>query len=278
MKWTRRELLKMGFGAFALQMAGFAPLRAALADKHIPLCLELYSIHDLFPKDPEKYLAAVKGMGYEGVEYAGFPIDVADLRKLQDKYGLICSGSHTGRGQIDNPDELAKTIEKHLVLGAKFIICPGMGNDGKQGWIDAAKKFSEAAAIARKSDLYVGYHAHQPDYKPAFDGESPWCVFGDNSSEDVVLQNDLGHCVNSGTDPYPLIARYPGRGKTIHLKESDQKIMGEGRVDWKRAFKVCETVGGVMHYVVEIERNFGTLEDAENTAKAYQKLHVNYLD
>ena len=223
--------------------------------------------------DTEKVFAAIAEMGYKGVEYAGYPKPVAELRKLQDKYGLICTGTHTGRGAIENLDALKRTIEEHLVLGAKFIICPGMHNDGKEGWIDAAKKFSAASAVAQESGLFVGYHAHRHDFNKVEGGLSTWEIFADNSVPEVVMQNDLGHCVNSGNDPYALIKKYPGRSKSIHLKESDNKIIGEGRVDWKLAFELCETVGGIETYTVEYEGGMNRMQAAELSAKAFYKLH-----
>lgn len=251
---TRRDLL-LGTGAFALGSL-FAPAFSfAEEKKNIPICLQLYSVGGI-SNDPAKRFAELAAMGYKGVEYAGFGGKTAkELRKFQDDAGLFCTGSHTGRGQIENLEELKKTIEFHVELGAKFIICPGMGNSGVDGWKKAAENFSKAAEEAAKAGLYVGYHAHQHDFDivDKENGLSSWEVFADNSCDSVQLQIDLGHCVNRGADPYKLIAKYPGRTKTIHIKESDNKIIGEGRVDWARALELCKTVGGTETYTIEYE-------------------------
>ncbi len=272
MNISRRDLL-LSAGAFAFGSVLVPSFAFAKDKKNVPLCLQLYSVGGI-SNDPAKRFAELAKMGYQGVEYAGFGGKSAkDLRKFQDDAGLICTGSHTGRGQIENLDELKKTIEFHLELGAKFIICPGMGNNGVDGWKKAAESFSKAAEVAAQSGLYVGYHAHQHDFNKIDGDLSSWEVFADNSCDKVQLQIDLGHCVNKGADPYALIAKYPGRTKTIHLKESDNKIIGEGRVDWKKAFELCETVGGVETYTVEYEGSMNRMEAVEKDAQGFFKVH-----
>lgn len=275
MTLSRRNFMKMGLGAAALVASGIQ-VKAFECNKNLPLCLQMYTVGAYFSKDPEGTLAKVAEMGYKGIDYAGYPRPVAELRKLQDKYGLFCLGTHTGRGGIDNLDNLKKTIEDHLVLGAKFIICPGMHNEGAAGWADAGKKFSEASAIARESGLYVGYHAHQPDFNVITeDGLSSWEVFADNSVKDVILQIDLGHCCNKGADYAKLIKKYPGRSKTVHVKESDGLVLGDpkGRVDWPLAIELLETVGGVEAYTLEYEADVDRLVAAADSVKAWEKIH-----
>ena len=274
MNLTRRDLLKLGAGSLAAGMFGLPSLSFG-AYKDIPLCLQLYTVGGV-SDDPAKRMADVAAMGYKGVEYAGFGgYDAKALRKFQDDAGLFCTGSHTGRGEIEDLEALKKTIEFHKELGAKFIICPGMGNDGIDGWAKAGENFAKAAEEAAKAGLYVGYHAHQPDFDiiDEKNGLSSWEIFADASGDQVVLQIDLGHCVNKGADPYKLIEKYPGRTKTVHLKESDGKIMGEGRVDWERAFTLLETVGGVETYSIEYEADMDRMEAARLSAEAFYKIH-----
>lgn len=272
MKITRRDLIKLGLGTFALTVGGFSPLRAALAEKKIPLCLQLYTIGGAMRNNVEKTLEAVAEMGYDGVEFAGYHgRKPEELRKLLDSFGLICTGTHTGLGGLSE-NSLQATIDAHLALGAKFIIVPGMSHKGAAGWAAAGKHFTEVSGKVRPHGLYVGYHAHGGDFNKVDGGLSTWEIFADNSCGDVVLQNDLGHCVNAGSDPYALMEKYPGRSKTVHLKESDRKLIGEGRVDWKRAFKLCETIGGTEAYVVEYEGGEDRMEVSKKSCAAVKKM------
>lgn len=272
---NRRDLLKLGMGALGAGMVGAWPLSARAEFKKIPLCLQLYTVGGI-SDDPAKRFADIASFGYQGVEYAGFGGKTAEeLRKLQDDAGLFCTGSHSGRDQIEDPEKLKKAIEFHQKLGAKFIICPGMHNDGIDGWKKAGENFARAAVEAGKAGILVGYHAHQPDFNIIDEKNnlSSWEIFADASGDQVVLQIDLGHCVNKGADPYRLIEKYPGRSKTVHMKESDGLIMGEGRVDWKRAFELLETVGGVETYTIEYEADRDRMEASKLSAEAYYKIH-----
>ncbi|MDO4424592.1 MAG: sugar phosphate isomerase/epimerase [Planctomycetia bacterium] len=275
MTLSRRNFMQMGLGAAALLASGIQ-VKAYDCDKSKPLCLQMYTVGGYFRKDPEGTMAKVAEMGYKGIDYAGYPLPVAELRKLQDKYGLFCLGTHTGRGAIENLDNLKRTIEDHLTLGAKYIICPGMHNDGEAGWTEAAKKFSAASAIAREAGLYVGYHAHQHDFNVVTeDGRSSWEVFADNSDKEVMMQIDMGHCVNKGADYAKLIKKYPGRSKTVHVKESDGLVLGDpkGRVDWQLTFELLETIGGVEAYTLEYEAGVDRLQAAKMSMEAWKRIH-----
>ncbi len=266
-------MLKTGIAATAVGMFGLSS-SASAGFKKIPACLQLYSIGGV-GDDPPKRFAELAAMGYKGVEYAGFGgHDAKELRKFQDDAGLFCNGSHSGRDAIENLDNLKGTLDFHKELGAKFIICPGMGNDGIDGWKQAGEKFAKAAEIAKTYGMFVGYHAHQPDFDiiDEKNGLSSWEIFADASGDDVMLQIDLGHCVNKGADPYALIEKFPGRSKTTHIKESDGKIIGEGRVDWLRALTLLESVGGAETYTIEYEADLDRMEAVRLDLDAFNRI------
>lgn len=268
---SRRNVLRLGLGSVILSAVGAAPsFTLAEGAKKIPLFLQMYSVRKDFHADPAKTMEAVAKMGYDGVEYAGYPCSIKELKKLQDDNGLKCTGSHLSRDKIENLETLKQTIEDHLTLGAKFMVCSWMKNDTEQDWIDAAKKFSAAAEVAKQFGLYVGYHAHGHDFNKLANGLTTWEIFGDNSSKDVQLQMDTSNCPDN---PYYFIEKYPGRSKTVHLKETGMKVMGEGTIDWKRVFTFCEGAGGVETYTIEHEAQENCLTEVALCEKAYRKIH-----
>jgi sugar phosphate isomerase/epimerase len=104
--------------------------------------------------------------------------------------------------------------------------------------------------------MLVGYHNHSVEFKP-IDGKLPWDTFMQNTSQDVVMQLDTGNCCHGGADPFPFLYRYPERGVTVHVKEfckkNDKALIGEGDLNWKAFFALCEAVGGTDWYIVEHE-------------------------
>ena len=76
---------------------------------------------------------------------------------------------------------------------------------------------------------------------------------------------DLGNCLGGGGDPIAMLEKFPGRALTIHLKEHGGKKgapVGEGVVNWKRVFELCETTGKTEWYVVEQEAYAGPALDS----------------
>jgi sugar phosphate isomerase/epimerase len=257
MSITRRDLLKFGAGAAAMSAVGVVPsmLRANQAGKKIPIALELYSIRDVAPKDVPAAFEAVAKMGYEGIEFAGYyGMKAQDLRKLLDKNNLKCCGTHTGLDTLTG-DALKATIEFNQVVGNKYLIVPWLPLQSLAVIMDTAKKLTDLAGKAKESGMRVGYHAHGSDFKAVAD-RIPWDVLFTNTSPDVVMQLDVGNCIDGGGDPVAIIKKYPNRSKTIHLKEhggTQGAAVGEGDVPWKEVFAACETVGGTDWYIVEQE-------------------------
>ncbi len=222
--------------------------------------LQLYSVREDCGKDLPKVLAAVKKMGYMGVEFAGYYGRTAEqIKKLLDDNELVCCGTHTGLNTLLG-DELEKTIEYNKTIGNKYLIVPGLPGKytgSHQAWLDTAKLFNELAEKVRPHGMQVGYHNHSAEFK-AIDGEMPWDTFMKNTSDDVIMQLDTGNCRHGGADPLPFIYRYPGRAVTVHLKEYSKTdpnaVVGEGDMPWKAFFALCRAVGGTQWYIVEHER------------------------
>ena len=262
---NRRTFLRNSAGAAALglSLSKLQAMALAATDKKIPIGVQLYSVRDAAAKDLAKILQAIKAMGYDGVEFAGYyGHDAKTIRKMLDDTGLKCCGTHTGLQEVLG-ENFDKTVEIHKTLGTRFIVVPG-GIDHYLASIPGnevtAFLFNEIADKLNKLDMELGYHAHGGDFRK-LDGETAWDRFFAKTRQNVFMQMDIGNCLASGGDPYEPIAKFPNRSKTIHIKEwSDNGApVGEGKVDWKRIFELCETVGGTEWYVVEHE--VGSAED-----------------
>ncbi|MBE0713272.1 MAG: sugar phosphate isomerase/epimerase [Candidatus Aminicenantes bacterium] len=196
-------------------------------------------------------------MGYKGVEFAGYygwDSKPKELRKLLDGNGLKCCGTHTGLETVTG-DSLKATAELHAILGNSFLIVPSLEAKDAQDWLDLAKRFNEIAAKAKPLGMRVGYHAHAGDFRKLGDTTS-WEIFFDNTSADVIMQNDMGNCMSGGGDPVAILKKYPGRSASVHLKEyggPEAAVIGQGVIPWAEVFQVCETTGGTAWYVVEHE-------------------------
>jgi sugar phosphate isomerase/epimerase len=242
----------------------------------IPIALQLYSVREDCKKDFPGTLAAVKKMGYEGVEFAGYyERSAAELKKMVGDLGLGVAGTHVGLDMVKG-DELKRTIAFNQELGNKYLIVPWADYKTKAEWVALAHTLNEAAHVARAEGLSVGYHNHAQEFKTV-EGVLPWDVLAYNTKPSVVLQLDFGHCLRAGADLLAALRTCVERAKTVHVKEwsatNDKPIVGEGDVPWAEMFQVMETTGTTEWYIVEQEvYPYPPMESSERAIKNLKKM------
>ncbi len=248
-----------------LGAAASAPLAFSTAlrgARTIPVGLELYSVRTELAKDLLGTVAAVGKMGYEVVEfyapYLDWTIDTAkSVRKVLDGSGLVCHSTHNN-GPSFTPDGLKKAIELNQILGSRALV---MASAPRATTIDAwkavADQLTAVAAQLTPLGMATGYHNHQVEWRPV-DGTRPMDVLAAGTPPDVVLQFDVGTCVEVGADPVAWINAHPGRIKSVHCKDWSKAsgynaAFGEGDAPWKPIFDAAEKTGGVEYYLIEQE-------------------------
>jgi sugar phosphate isomerase/epimerase len=225
----------------------------------IPIALQLYSVREDAARDLQAVLAAVADMGYEGVEFAGYyGHDARTIRNWLDAYGLKVAGAHVGIETLLG-DERERTVEFHQILGNTTLVVPGLAEQwrsSRAAWLKTAATLNEIAVALKPYGMRTGYHNHHIEFVP-MEGELPWDTLFGNTTDDVIMQFDTGNALHGGAQAAPFLRRYPGRARTVHLKEysatNDAALIGEGDVPWAEVFELCETIGGTEWYIVEQE-------------------------
>jgi len=267
-----------------LTLVAAAPLMAAArANTHIPVGLELYSVRNELQKDLMATVRGVAKMGYECVEfydpYYSWTADYAkQVRHAMDDLGIHCYSTHNSLKSF-TPAGIGKAIELNQILGARYIVLAAPGKvNGVDGWKQVAETLNKANDSMAAQGLHAGYHNHQLEWKPV-DGQKPIELLATNTDKSIMLQLDVGTCLETGNDPVAWIEKNPGRIRSLHLKEwSPEKgyrvLLGEGVGPWKKIFAAAESVGGVEYYLIEQEgSDYSEMETAERCLAAYRKLH-----
>lgn len=270
---SRRDVLKTGAaGALALSLPGFALAKGNGAPK-AGIALQLYSIRNDCGKDFDAALAWVAKTGFEAVEFAGYhnyANNPEGLRKKLDELGLKVAATHIGTATLVG-DNLKKTIDFHKAIGCKYLCVPGDGRFSKPDESKVlAEIFNTAAEELKKVGMATGYHNHTHEFKK--DGDKTyWELFAERTSQDVVLQQDVGWTTVAGYDPAEMIRKYPGRSQVIHCKPSmvegdaGRAILGEDSVKWVPVFEACRDVGGTEWLTIEQEAYPGGMSPMECT-------------
>jgi sugar phosphate isomerase/epimerase len=268
-----------------LALTATGPLVAAAArDRQIPVGLELYSVRHDMQKDLMGTVSSVAKMGYECVEfyspyYDWTPEYARQVRKEMDDLGIRCHSTHNDPISFA-PEGIKKAMELNQIIGSKNIILASAdGVSDVDGWKRVAGMLNQASATAASQGMRVGYHNHDLEWKPV-DGQKPIEILAANTDKNVVLQLDVGTCVETGNDPVAWIEKNPGRIRSIHCKDwsPDQGykvLFGEGAAPWKKIFAAAEKAGGVEFYLIEQEGSrFSELEGVERCLASYRKLRA----
>ena len=232
-----------------------------MSDK-IPIGLQLFSVRGECGKDLPAALKSVAEIGYvaaepwgyggEVLEWQGWP--VKDIRKMYDDNGLICCGFHLATGALLG-DNLERTIEMNQELGNKFLIIAA--DKQRMSSVDTIMELAGILnGVAEKLaplGMLTGYHAHGFDFEK-FGDETAWEILFSNTRDQVVMQMDIGNCASGGGDPIAMLEKFPGRARSVHLKDfggGPESVIGEGDADWERIFELCDTSHHPEWYVVE---------------------------
>ena len=259
MKNSRREFVKSS--ALAVLGAAILPRTVfALADQKATVGIQLYSVRDDMKADPLGSLKKIAGMGYKVVEHAGYDnrkfygYSAKDFKKILDDLGLKMYSGHVDFGfhtwdesKKDFTDAWKYTVEDAATVGQKFVLTPELEEKAQKDYDTLMKVidlWNKSGQLCQKHGMKFGYH--------------------DDFNEDVVMKNmkiydiimkycdpkltvqqfDIANLYNAaGTDPKEIIAKYPGRFPTLHIKDvlkeknkensHDSTVLGKGVLDVK---------------------------------------------
>jgi sugar phosphate isomerase/epimerase len=259
-----------------LALAGAAAMRLRATSK-IPIALQLYSVRADCKSDLPGTLAAVSRIGYQGVEFADYYGRTAkELRAMLDTNGLKAISTHIMLDEMLG-EKLGPTIEFNQVLGNPRLTCRWVSATKTiQPWYEVARHLNEIAEKLKPHKMNVGFHNH-PHELVAVEGKTPLDVILDNTNKNVTMQLDLASVMKGGADPITYLKRYPGRARTMHVKDysptNDKALIGESVMNFKEIFTLAESIGGIEWYIVEQETYpYPPLESVERCLKTMRSM------
>ena len=265
---NRRSFIGMG-AAFAA--AGCRTCRQKpLAVKGVRIGVQMYSVNDLWKKNPAAAFRKLKAMGYDGVQSFGFyAMNHAELEKMISDAGLQV---------IDMPflmETVAKDgFNKYLEFCQRFKI--GFVYEPWSKYATGAewrRHAEELAALGEKFKPYgirVGYHNHQHELKDRFDGKAPLEYMYDAG---LAMELDVGHVKLAGDDPVRWLKKLAGRVPSFHAKPGGGNVVGgkDDANDWNSIFDAAASAGAKWA-VVECETRHDTYDDVAASIEFLRRL------
>jgi len=257
----------------------------AYASTSIPLGLELYSVRNALKDNLMGTVRAVAQMGYQCVEFYAPYFDwteaqTTQMKKLLDDLGIRCFSTHNSSSYF-SPENIQRARDMNLILGSKYMVmASSQPKPGLDGWKEVADALNSAADQLEAAGLKTGYHNHKPEFIPV-EGKRPIEILAKNTKPSIMLQLDVGTCLEAGSDPVAWIRANPGRIRSLHLKDWSPDpakgyavLFGEGTADWKNIFAAAESVGGVEYYLIEQEGSrFSELDTAKECLQTFRMQH-----
>ena len=288
---SRRDFLRLAAGATVVGGAslglGARAAEAARAGRGgVPLGkigIQLYSVRDQMEADFEGTLAAIAGIGYAEVEFAGlYGRSAEQVRATIDGLGLKAPSSHEDLLSGDQARN-QQTVERAVTLGESWIIHPYYKGATLDDYKVQAEKLNEVGALAQSYGIKAGYHNHDHEFEP-LEGSYGYSILIDETDPELVdLELDLYWALDAVADygnqdaqPLALFDRAPGRFTLFHVKDGvpDDPLrdphfedVGEGEIDFSPIFAASKQAG-VKHYINERDDApfdpAGSLDSAED--------------
>jgi len=258
MQTARRQFIKSSLScAVGMTLARTLSIAADRVNP-IPIGFQLYTVRGEFSRNVPQTLKTLGQLGYKAVEFWGYgatpnvyqQYSASELRKLLDEKDLKCCGMHLELKALAK-DNLQRTIENNQALGSQYLnVAAAKEKMGSEDTIaELAAFLNDAAAQCRPHKMTVGYHAHPFDFAKV-NGRFAWEILFGRTQPEVNMQIDVGNCLAGGGDPIAMLKEFPGRTRTIHMKEHQERTFESDF--YKEIFRLCETSSGTKWYIVEM--------------------------
>ncbi len=274
--------------AFSLT-ASAAPIELK-GDFKGPLGLQLWSLRDVFAKDPIAALDQTKSLGFQYAElYAAIPIEPEKLKAELTSRGITPISAHFSFDALKkDPAPFVKTAQ---TLGLKYAgiawITHKDGEFGEAEVKQAAADLNAMGAAFKAAGIQFFYHTHGYEFHPVSEGskETFFDMLVKQTNPDLVsFEMDVFWVFQPGADPVQYLAKYPGRWVLMHLKDirkgaqvgvftghapkTDDVPLGTGQVPWPAVLQEAAKAG-VKYYFIE---------DESPTASESIPVSIKYLE
>ena len=252
-----------------------------------PVAYQLYSARELASQDLLSVLKALRKMGYDGVEFAGFYGHTADkIRDMLAETGLKAISSHVAINLIE--EDMQGVIDYHKAISCPYIAVPYLPAErraGKPGFAGALRTIWTFGCLCRENGIQLLYHNHDFEFAPLQDSnKSMMDVLLEESDPALIhLIPDVAWIHFAGCDPVTFLKENADRVKVVHFKDYVKKAdarpkfasLGQGVVPLRECFAVCREQE--IPYVMYEQDDNWTMGDpflaTEESLRCFTELH-----
>lgn len=247
-------------GAGGVAALGLVPQSAwALGKRKIDkIGIQLFTVRDIFSKDPVGTLEQIAKIGYKEIEFGGGGYEGMDhslLRATMDRLGLRAPSIHIGYEALLNNFDSAMKMAK--TLGPDVIVLPWMASHylTEEAWKKAVPNMNRFAVDVKKLGYGFAYHNHDFEFTNKPGGVSLMDRLLQESDPALMkIELDIFWTARAGEDVGAWIDRLSDRLYSYHVKDmtADGKMaaVGQGTIDFAGLF-ARKASANVKHFYVE---------------------------
>lgn len=186
-----------------------------------PIAVQVYSVRDDAAADLYSTLKKIKGMGYDGVEFAGlYDNDPATIKAWCEEIGLVPISAHVPL--IDMLKDPLGVLSAYATIGCKYVAVPYLVPEHRPesaSFPYVVEFIASLCKAARSLGMQMLYHNHDFEFVK-LDGKYALDVLYEKVPAEL-LKTELDTCwVNvGGENPADYIRKYKGRTPVVHLKD-----------------------------------------------------------
>ena len=194
--------------------------------------IQLFGVRDSMAADFEGTLKALRDMGYEYVEFAGYYGKTSEeIKNILDELGLKCISVHQTLDFFN--DDPQGAVDYLKGFGVKYVVVPWYEKHllaGNPEWEQTAELFRDRAELFAKNGMMLGYHNHDFEFVKV-DGKYVHDYIFEAVAEDKIFPEiDTCWVRYAGLSPEDKICQFAGRVPVVHLKDFTCSALGGGPV------------------------------------------------
>lgn len=186
-----------------------------------PIAYQIYSAREEASKNLDAVMEQLAGIGYDGVEFAGFYGHSAeDIKAMLERHGLIALSSHVPMQLIEA--DMFGVLSYHQQIGCKYIAIPFLdekSRPGGPGFAHTLCMIQKFGTLCKAAGIELLYHNH--DFEFVHISGQYGLDFLYDAIDSDILQTEIDVCWVKyfGEDPAAYIRKYVGRCPIVHLKD-----------------------------------------------------------
>ena len=216
--------------------------------------VQLYTVRDVTESGFKETLEKLAGMGYTGVEFAGYGgLSADEMKDVLTANKLDSIGAHIRLDRLTK--NLDEEIEYHKILGTEYLICPYSDIKIKADAVELAGVLKPVIKKINDAGLKFAYHNHAHEFHKCCGDYLLDSLFA-NLPEEASMELDVFWVCHAGVEPLAYMEKHRDRLKLIHVKQIDKDKrcvdLDQGKIDYREL--ICKAKAlGAEHFILEQE-------------------------